>query len=150
MKKLGTTLMSLFFISSSYGQASHLSKLALALGLAHDSPYGQLLTENDLNEELFQAIENKEVKTVKQLLDKGANPNFRFNNYTHLMVASYNRSADIARLLLEAGADPSIQHKSGLRALDWAKTAGGKSETEKLLEKATEEQAYKNSFKNKA
>ena len=98
MNKLGLILLSFFIPALSYGQS--------------------LLT---LNKKLYHAVEKKSAQEVKQLLDKGADPNFQHSfNYTPLMGASYSGSADIVKLLLEAGADPKLKSQIEWTALHWA------------------------------
>lgn len=68
-------------------------------------------------------------ESLKWLLDRGANPNTLWAHWdadvTPLHLASFNCSGEIARILLEAGADPKIHDsKHAGDALDWAEHFG--------------------------
>ena len=97
---------------------------------------------------MFQDIENKEVKTVKQLLEEGASPNRKSlsTELTPLMVASYNRSANIVKLLLDHGADPKVKEVSDWTALDFAKLYKNKEAVE-LIKIAMEKTSCNQNFK---
>ena len=68
-------------------------------------------------------------ESLKWLLDNGADPNSLWTHWdadvTPLHLASFNCSGDIARILLDAGADPKIHDsKHAGDALDWAEHFG--------------------------
>ncbi|OOG85258.1 hypothetical protein B0E41_09025 [Hydrogenophaga sp. A37] len=54
------------------------------------------------------------------------------NKSTPLMLASHYGHADVVRLLLEEGADPSLRNEQGLTAVDFARRAG-RDETAELV-----------------
>jgi ankyrin repeat protein len=56
-----------------------------------------------LNELLIYAVEDDDFSKVKELLDKGANPNF--HNTESLVIASENNNFKIAKLLIEKKAN---------------------------------------------
>lgn len=81
------------------------------------------------------AVEKKEKKIVKLLLDLGFNPNLPNtggNKRTSLYYAVENRDIEIVTMLLEAGADPNIKLKNGNTALIKA-LQNNDTEIEKLL-----------------
>jgi hypothetical protein len=104
---------------------------------------------------LMRALEENNVKAVKEALEAGANPNFQFKNQTPLIHLAKEEAARvakgygfhsfsgdnteerraIAKLLIEAGADVAIKDSSGRTALDYlleAKTAPGNRDTMKM------------------
>ena len=60
---------------------------------------------------LIRAAESGDIQSVRELLDRGADPNIR-NDYgtTALMWASQDGYIKIVRLLLDRGADPNIHN----------------------------------------
>ena len=82
-----------------------------------------------------------EAKSVDLLLRRGANPNSRnlhsgdFEGFTplHMMASQPEQCIECAKLLLNAGADPSLLDAKGRTPLDVARE-GGKSETVRFLE----------------
>ncbi len=78
----------------------------------------QLLKQKDreivrveLNEQLLQAATQGEVSTVQDILreDKDINVQDDANKRTAVMIATYNNDVEMARMLIEAGADVNIQ-----------------------------------------
>ena len=68
---------------------------------------------------LIEAVENGDLKQVRQLLDSGANANVEdYAAHTPLYHAAQKGHLEIARLLIEDGAD--IDHESGDSPLLWA------------------------------
>jgi ankyrin repeat protein len=68
----------------------------------------RLLSRKD--QKLHIATYKGDVKRVKELLKKGANPNAKDKDgRTPLHAAAYEGHVDVVRLLLEHGADPNIQ-----------------------------------------
>jgi ankyrin repeat protein len=70
-----------------------------------------------------------DAESLKWLLDHGADPNSLWAHWdadvTPLHLASFNCSGEIARILLDAGADPAIHDsKHAGDALDWAEHFG--------------------------
>lgn len=77
-----------------------------------------LLYSKTLDELLFSAVENNNIKKVKSYLEQGANCN-ALDSYdrTALINASVNGYDDIAKLLMEEGTDVNIRDKAGATAL---------------------------------
>lgn len=77
---------------------------------------------------------------VKMLLDKSANPNLQENlSGAHSLIwiasnkdISSTKRLEVAKMLLEKGADKSLKDKKGKTALDWAKQSGNKDAVELL------------------
>lgn len=94
---------------------------------------------------LLSSTASKDVNLslCKQLLDKGANPDFKDpqGKATSLVCAIAQENGPLVRLLLEAGADPTIPEPSGLSLLEFAKLQKNQ-DVIALLEKATLASAY--------
>lgn len=72
--------------------------------------------KNKINVELLSASEQGCVEIVKELLEKGADPNFQDNEgYTALMKGLAKE--EVVKLLLEKGADPNSKTNYGGTAL---------------------------------
>ena len=72
------------------------------------------MTQEELNRQLINAADNRDTKTVRKMLEHGADPNVQDNyGYTALIEACRWGHTDIARLLLEHGADPNVQDNYG-------------------------------------
>ncbi len=72
---------------------------------------------------LHLAVINRQAANVRLLLGKGADPNCKdMRGSTPLMAAFQGRQpvAEIVRTLLEAGADPGMVDRTGLKARDFA------------------------------
>ena len=83
--------------------------------------------------DLIQAAESGDIIRVRELLDRGADPNSRHRSgSTALFDASGYGYTEIAKLLLDRGADPNIKNREGSTALIWA-SEYGRTETAKLL-----------------
>jgi hypothetical protein len=73
------------------------------------------MTQNELNEKLFDAAYNNNIYQVEKTLSLGADVNTSDENgITVLMWACWHGNTDIARLLIEHGADVNRQDK-----LEW-------------------------------
>lgn len=86
---------------------------------------------------LHVMAKRNDVAAAKWLLDHGANPNARWahwdSNVTPLHLAVFGDHAAMVRLLLEAGADPSIHDsKHDADAIGWAEFFGRKQIVEML------------------
>lgn len=90
-------------------------------------------------EKLFESIENNDLKSVKECLAQGIDVNFKDNirdGYTPLMQSSYYGHLDIAKYLIEQGADVNakcIGDAKGLTALMETCKLSCNTETAKLL-----------------
>jgi ankyrin repeat protein len=83
--------------------------------------------------DVMTAVLYRDRNTVNQLLDLGRWPDKRDSNgLTPLMVAVMGRDAGMVQLLLQRGADPSLQAPGGAVALDFARETG-EGEIEALL-----------------
>jgi ankyrin repeat protein len=82
---------------------------------------------------LFSAVEDKDIYTVRSILDGGTNPNVA-NSYgvTALFWAAMYGYTEIVKLLLGAGADPNVANSYGMTALHRA-AMYGYTEIVKLL-----------------
>lgn len=67
---------------------------------------------------IFNYIEEGDIKKVKQLIKSGVDINIRNNvGSTILMLASYNGHKEIVKILIENGADVNLQNRNGWTAL---------------------------------
>lgn len=74
------------------------------------TPPGDHLSPEELGMELLRAVEDEDLQRVTELLNEGADVNYRGTvGETPLMVAAYNVDLNIIRLLLEKGADRTIR-----------------------------------------
>ena len=95
------------------------------------SPPGDHLSPEELGTELLRAVEDEDLQRVTELLNEGADVNFRgIVGETPLMVAAYNVDLNIIRLLLEKGADRTIRSSpdgdfEGKNALEVAQLFAG-------------------------
>lgn len=97
---------------------------------------------------LYEAAKTGNLKLVKQLLNKGANPNARGIGYTNhdengevknsdqkwtaLMISAYNNHLNVMKLLIEKGANITAYNTIGYTALHYA-CQSNHSEAAKLL-----------------
>ena len=89
---------------------------------------------------LHLLAKRNDIRGVKWLLDHGAEPNAKWAHWdadvTPLHIAALKGHADVARLLLDAGADPAIRDsKHDGDAMGWAEH-GGSVEVVRLLRSA--------------
>ncbi|HWJ93629.1 MAG TPA: ankyrin repeat domain-containing protein, partial [Telluria sp.] len=78
----------------------------------------------------------KQYDIVRALLAKGASPDARhatYYNATALMLAVNARDIEMARVLLEGGANPNLTDKAGDSALNWTTFYGDEAIAELLL-----------------
>src|SRR4051812_34614502 len=72
------------------------------------------------NQSLFAAVKNNDIKAVKYLLNKGANPNAYDDDSDNVPInAAMYASVDCMKLLLKKGAEVNAKNKSGEAALMW-------------------------------
>ena len=80
-----------------------------------------LVTNSDRSTAFFRSSGSGLLAIVKVFLKKNGHIDFRRTaKYTDLMVASMNGYADIVKLLLEKGANPTLTDNEGKTAIDYA------------------------------
>ena len=91
---------------------------------------------SDAGPALLDASGKGDIATVRALLDKGANVNYRDpEGRSALTEAAYNGHTDTVKLLLERGGDASAKKMDGASVLGLASSRGHK-EIAELLKKA--------------
>ena len=76
---------------------------------------------------LISAVKDNDIKEVKSLLDKGADPNGYDDDSDNVLInAALYASADCMKLLLEKKADPNLKNKLGQTALMFCTHEAGK------------------------
>lgn len=74
---------------------------------------------------LIEACAAGKSKDAARLVARGINPNVKDKDgWTPLIHAVRGDHVEIVRLLLGAGADPSLETKEGSTAIDWANLQG--------------------------
>ena len=72
------------------------------------------MTQDELNQKLIEAVDNKNITEIKSLLNQGANVNAQEKyGWTPLHWAALNGYYDVAKLLIENGADVNIKNNGG-------------------------------------
>lgn len=69
------------------------------------------MTQEEMDEKLFYAVFLDRAKTVRCLLNAGANPNAKNEKGEALLHRAYDE--DVAKILLDAGADPNAKNNDG-------------------------------------
>lgn len=93
---------------------------------------------------LIRAVSNGDADGVKSLLAGGASVDQKGRGgHTPLMVAAIFGHVEIARLLIDAGAELSLEDNLGMTAKQWADRRGSKGVAE-LLSKASRQKARPN------
>ena len=93
---------------------------------------------------LIRAVSNGDADGVKSLLAGGVSVDQKGRGgHTPLMVAAIFGHVEIARLLIDAGAELSLEDNLGMTAKQWAERRGSKGVAE-LLSKASREKARPN------
>lgn len=95
--------------------------LLFALLLTPDALVAQN-SKQELHDQLWEAVRKGDAVAVSALLDKGANVNARFRyGTTALYKAAERGHAEVVRVLLARGADPSVKDTFyGATAISWA------------------------------
>jgi ankyrin repeat protein len=94
--------------------------------------YGKLTPE----EELLKGTINYLPWVVKHALERGANPNEKYSKgVTVLMYAITENDIEMMKILLDYGADPTIENQYGMTALRMWETWKGNKEMMDLLDK---------------
>lgn len=109
----------------------------LGLNNLFNSLTGHGINKRDKNGEtqLFRAVKNGDIRTVKKLLRDGADPNMANNHkLTPLHHAAYWGETEICDMLLKAGADPHLHNGHGWTALHSAAVSGGMKARRKVID----------------
>ncbi|MFN4149536.1 MAG: ankyrin repeat domain-containing protein [Candidatus Sericytochromatia bacterium] len=98
------------------------------------------VSKEELNKKLIEAIENNDIKLVKNLILKGADINFVFineynNSFTPLILSILYGNKEISNLLIEKVIDPNIKDNYSRPALFFALEKGYVGIAEKLIKK---------------
>ena len=89
--------------------------------------------------DLIDAAENNDIQRVRELLDSGADINFKDRyGFTALIRATAEGHTEMVRLLLDYGADINYQNRNGLIALIIASASGYTEIVRLLLEKGAD------------
>jgi ankyrin repeat protein len=89
----------------------------------------------NINDNLLEAVQSGDPKKVRVSLEKGADPNTKFEEGDDLLgVAVIQRQPEIVRMLLRAGAHPNVTGPDGTTPLYWAAKSGCVELLELLLE----------------
>lgn len=81
-----------------------------------------LISHTHLNEDLYHAVLIGDIKRSKECLANGGDPNYIEMIRTLLVVAVINDNLEMARLILDHGADPNLKSKDGLTPYMQAKS----------------------------
>lgn len=94
--------------------------------------------KKNLGPDLFMAIDHRDLKGVKSLLQQGADPNYRnFLQLAPLYIAAASWQPDVMKALLDAGADPKADSILGT-PLTFASATGHAMGAKMLIEKGAE------------
>jgi hypothetical protein len=77
----------------------------------------QAMDAPSLNEQLIQAVKNRNIDQATQLLRNGADVNARGHGWTALMLATLGSDIELCKLLIEKGADVNAKNYQGITAL---------------------------------
>jgi hypothetical protein len=99
-----------------------------------DQTAGVMKAVNKDAEALFDAVHSGSETAVRDLIKRGAGLNFERKDETPLILAIRDKKTDIAKLLLEAGADPNFaESMNGGTPLRWAVQMGNVEMVEMLI-----------------
>jgi len=88
-----------------------------------------------MNDDLYEAVYKNNIQLVKDLLQKGANPDvYKYDIWNALMAASKWGYTKCVQLLLHAGASIYLRHKYGYNAL-WYASYNGHTKVIKILKR---------------
>ena len=108
-------VLSLINMGMSPNTRNRAGKTPFAYAFEYDDDWANFLIAKgaDINDCLAMAVEARncenQIKWIKRLLDKGADPNTRIGDTTALGVALKAENGEIAKLLLNKGADPKTR-----------------------------------------
>ena len=91
--------------------------LKVCVFLLYVSPASAQANNDSTSVQLFQIIRAGNTARLKAMLEKGANANTIFNNYSALMMAALNGSTEEMKLLIAHGADVNFCNNDSLSAL---------------------------------
>jgi len=80
------------------------------------------MTKNTNTIDIFNAVRNDDIETVKTYINNGGDVNVK-NKYGVTALVLARRTVEIAKLLLDAGADVNAKNKWGETPLMWARDA---------------------------
>jgi ankyrin repeat protein len=110
-----------------------LGNVALASNVVNNTTKNVVSYETSDVNPLCLAISKGDIATVKQIIAYGIDVNDTTNRgMTPLMYAAIYNQSEIAKLLLENGANLDLKDKSGTTAIEYAKTSGSKEVMEIL------------------
>ena len=100
----------------------------------------------DFLRQIFGLVREGDSERLAGLIERGMPVNFRNEKGDSLiMLASYHGHLETSRLLLAAGADPTLKNDLGLSALDFAER-GGQPDALELIAAAVRGTKPKNSW----
>ena len=106
--------------------------------------FSTMACNSRVHEEMRRAAIKGQADTVRVLVSKGANVNYKHGGWTVLMFVAREGHTEVARILLENGADPNAKGRDGTSALTIAAEQGHVDIIKLLLTKG----AYVNARNN--
>ena len=90
------------------------SLILFSLIISFDNFINKPKTQEQLNNELVEAIKSGNTISVKSLLKEGANVNYQsYKGYTPLILSAIYGKTNILNILIDAGANPNINDQNG-------------------------------------
>ena len=121
------------FLLAAAGMSAAVSSMAGFAQSTRRSTDPPLPPRGKLGQELFLALDHRDLSQVKALLEKGADPNARNGlEFTPLYVAAASHQTDVMEVLLQAGASNSTQTSYGT-PLSFASLSGNVEGAKLLL-----------------